>query len=132
MSDLLYRCFTKATTAEGDDIRRSLNWVTARRTFLKVYTDRIECGPWLIPHTAIDEAVLFRVTQFFIPGYVLRIKTHCEIYQFGLNWNPFWKGDLPFPVERSVAHIKWSAFSIAVRLAALGGGGFLLWDYFAR
>ena len=58
---------TKATTAEGDDIRRSLNWVTARRGILKVYDDHLELGSWHLPYSDFDEAILFSVRQTLIP-----------------------------------------------------------------
>lgn len=123
---------TKATTAEGDDIRRSANWVTARRGLLKVYDDHLTCGNWTIPYADVEEAVLFRTRQMFIPGYVLRVKTQGRIYQFGLNSGRFWTSDLPFSVERRTAKLKLSWFSMAVRAAALAVLGYWIWDQFFR
>ena len=34
MSEPIHRCLTKATTAEGRDVRRSLSWIVSRRAFL--------------------------------------------------------------------------------------------------
>lgn len=127
MAETLYRCVTKATTAEGDDIRRSLNWVISRRAFLVLYADHLKCGDWIIPYGEIDEAVLFRVRQGLIPGYVLRIKTRGQIYQFGLNPGRFWRGPLPFPVTRESAALGYSWFSLILRGAALAYLVFLLW-----
>lgn len=128
---LLHRCMTKATTAEGDNIRRSLNWVTARRGLLKIYDDRLELGSWHLPYSDFDEAILFSIRQTFIPGYVLKIKTQGKIYQFGLNQNRFWKQqDLPFPVERQTMKLKLSWFSIAMRVISLLLLGYLLWQMF--
>jgi hypothetical protein len=52
----------------------------------------------------------------FIPGYILRIRTNSQIYQFGLNSGAFWKGELPFPVRRERIRLKYSPFSILIRL----------------
>lgn len=122
---------TKGTTAEGDDIRRSFNWVTARRGILKIYDDHLELGSWHLPYRDFDEAILFSIRQTFIPGYVLRIKTQGRIYQFGLNYNRFWKKDLPFPIERQAMGLKLSRFSIAIRIMSLISLGYLLWQFFA-
>ena len=86
----------KATTAEDDDIRRSFNWVVARRGILKVMPDSLVCGDWTIPYGQIEDATLFSFWSLFLPGHILRVKAEGKIYQFGLNWNPFWKKDLPF------------------------------------
>ncbi|MEO1402091.1 MAG: hypothetical protein AAFV72_12705 [Cyanobacteria bacterium J06635_1] len=123
---------TKATTAEGNDIRRSLNWVVSRRGLLQIYDDRLECGNWNIPYADVEEAVLFRTRQMFIPGYVLRIKAHGKIYQFGLNPGRFWASELPFPAERRSAKLKLSWFSLTVRVAALVVLGYWIWDQFFR
>ncbi|MEM9163772.1 MAG: hypothetical protein AAGC54_11980, partial [Cyanobacteria bacterium P01_F01_bin.4] len=108
------------------------NWVMSRRGLLKVYDDRLRCGDWDIPYADIEEAVLFRTRQMLITGYVLRIKTQGRIYQFGLNSGRFWTADLPFPVERRSARLKFSWFSFAVRLAALASLGYWIWYQFIR
>jgi len=112
----LYRCMTKAVDAEGDQLRYSPAWVTARRGILKVYPDRLACGDWTIPFAEIRESVLssFRST-FGIPGYVLRVDTGAKTYHFGLNGNRFWKGELPFPVRRERTKLAYSVFSIVAR-----------------
>lgn len=130
MAHLLHRCMTKATTAEGDDIRRSFNWVTARRGILKIYDDHLELGNWHLPYHDFDEAILFSIRQTFIPGYVLRVKTQGSIYQFGLNYSRFWKRDLPFSVERQPMRLKLSRFSMAIRTISLFGLGYLIWQFF--
>ena len=126
----LYRCLTKATTAEGDDIRRSLNWVVARRGLLNIYDDHLELGTWHLAYGDFDEAILFSVRQMLIPGYVLKIKHQGTIYQFGLNHNRFWEKDLPFPVERGTMTLKISRFSMIIRAISLAFLGYLLWQYF--
>jgi hypothetical protein len=120
MAQVLHTCMTKATTAEGEDIRHSLNWVVSRRGTLRVTSDALECGNWRIAYDDIDEAVLFRTRQAFIPCYVLRVRSHGRIYQFGLNPGSYWKGDLPFPVQRENARLGFSWFSVVVRVFLIG------------
>ena len=122
---------TKATTAEGNEIRRSFNWVVSRRAILRVFDDALECGDWRIPYDTIDEAVLFSTWSMFIPCYVLRVSTDGTLYQFGLNPGSFWKGDLPFPVTREKLRLQYSWFSILVRISAVAYLIYLAWQYFS-
>ncbi len=120
MTGPIHRCFTKATTAEGEEIRHSFHWVTARRGWLKVMPDALECGDWRIPYAEIDEAVLFSIrSALLIPGYVLWVRSAGRTWQFGLNPGRFWKGELPFPVRRETATPGYSPFATAVRIALL-------------
>jgi len=130
---LLHSCVTKATTAEGDALRRSLNWVLARRAFLQVWSDRLVCGDWTIPYDTILESVLYSIrSPFFIPGYILRVRTADRTYQFGLNAGKFWRGDLPFLVSRERGRLSYSPFSIVVRLILLGSLLYYVWTRFIQ
>ena len=127
----LYRCMTKATTAEGEELRHSLNWVMARRAILKVTSSALICGDWHIPYDQIDEAVLSSIWGPF-PGFVLRVRSNGVIYQFGVNWNPFWKKELPFSVVREKGQLGYSAFSITIRAVLVGYAIYLIWKYIGR
>ncbi|ADG68655.1 hypothetical protein Plim_2833 [Planctopirus limnophila DSM 3776] len=118
----LYRCFTKATISTGDQRQYGPRWVTSRRALLRVYEDRLECGNWKIPYGEVTDAVLysFRSTFLRIPGYILTVTTPEKTYHFGLNgWGKFWKGELPFPVRRERGQLKFTWFSVAVRVLLL-------------
>lgn len=128
MAKVLHRCMTKATTSEGDDVRRSFHWAVSRRGILEVQPDALACGDWVIPYREIDEAVLYSVRQMLIPGYVLLVKSRGVVYQFGLNWGRFWTRDLPFPVRRERARLGYSWYSMAVRAALLGLLAYWLWN----
>ena len=129
MSETLHRCMTKATTAEGDDVRRGLSWVLSRRGTLKVTTDALICGDWNIPYAEISDAVLFSLRGAVFPGYVLRVKSGSQIYQFGLNPGKYWKGELPFECERDSARIGRSWFSTTVRVLLIGYIVYRLWRW---
>ena len=128
MNKLIKTFMVKATKAEGEEIRRSLNWIKARRGILKVFDDHLECGDWSINYSDFQEAVVYSVRSLFIPGYVLRVKAHGEIYQFGLNPGSFWKGELPFEAKREREAIRYSPFSIAIRVIAIGYLAYWLWN----
>ncbi len=133
MTELLHKCMTKATTAEGDQRKYGPNWVVSRRGSLKIFDDRLECGDWRIDYTEIKDAVLCSVRSFFlrIPGYILTVETNDRTYHFGLNgWGPFWKGNLPFETRREKGKLGFTWFSIIVRLILFGYIGYLLWQWF--
>ncbi len=127
MDEPIHQCWTKATTAEGDDIRRSFNWVTARRARLRVTRSSLVCGDWTIPYHDIQEAVLYWISWMLIPGYVLRVKANGVTYQFGLNWGRFWQRELPFPVRRERGRVGYAAFSMVVRIVLLAAIVYWLW-----
>jgi hypothetical protein len=129
--ETLHQCMTKATTAEGDDIRHSLNWVTSRRAMLKITPDALICGDWTLPYSEFDEAVLFTAKQWLIiPVHILKVKTGGKIYQFGLNPGKYWKGELPFSAVREKTHIAYSPYSLAVRVLLLVAVVYTLWREF--
>jgi hypothetical protein len=135
MSELLHKCMTKATTAEGDQRKYGPNWVTSRRGSLKVFDDHLECGDWRIDYTEIKDAVLCSFRSFFlrIPGYILTVETNDRTYHFGLNgWGQFWKGALPFETRREKGELGFTGFSIIVRLVLFGYICYLLWQWFAN
>ena len=120
MAKPLYRCWTKATNREEGEPRRSLNWVGSRRAWFKVYEDRIECGDWTIPTSAVQDAVLYEASQFFIPARVLSLEAEGVTYQFGFNpWCRVGQ-HLPFEVRNEKIKLGGSPFSIVVRLILLG------------
>ena len=123
----------KATVASGDQLKYGPNWLFSRRAQLRVFSDRIECGDWRIGNSEIKHAVLFAIRQsLVIPGYVLKVETAEKTYHFGLNYSAFWKGELPFTVERTKGRLAYSPFSIVIRFIALGAVAYLLWQHFTK
>lgn len=120
---------TKGVRGAAEVYEYGMSWVTARRATLKVFPDRLECGDWTVPYASIDDAVLFATRQAFIPCYILKVRTDREAFQFGLNGNQFWKGDLPFKVTRERGRLQYSTFSIVVRVVLAAA---LIWYFFLR
>jgi len=96
---------------------------------LKVFEDRLECGDWNISYPDIKDAELFQTRSGIIPCFILKARTADSTFQFGLNGNKFWKGDLPFEATRSKGRLKYSLFSIALRIGFVAG---LVWYLFFR
>ncbi len=132
MSEPLFQAMCKATTAEGDQLKVGPNWIVARRGRLKLFEDHLACGDWQIPFADIQLAELNSVrSAFFYRGYVLKVETAERTYHFGLNGNRFWEGDLPFPVERKQASLRYSPVGILLRLLIAGYLIYALWERFS-
>ena len=125
----IYRCMTKGVRGAPEDFGYGLKWIMSRRALLKVFHDRLECGDWTIPYSEIEEADLFQTRSGLIPCFILKARTPNNTFQFGLNGNKFWKGDLPFDVTRTEGRLKYSIFSLCLRLALIAG---LVWYLFFR
>ncbi len=122
---------TKGVIAEGDQLKHGPNWIFSRRGMLKIFDDHLECGNWTIEYGNIKNTILYSV-YFMIPGYVLKIETEDKTYYFGLNPGRYWKRELPFPVERQKGRLKYSWFSIVIRLILLGYIVYFLWRVFSH
>lgn len=132
MTELLHKCLTKATTAEGNQMKRGPNWIFSRRAILKIFDDHLECGDWHIDYENITDAVLYSIRQMvFIPGYILKVETEDKTYHFGLNWGNYWRRDLPFPARREKAKIKHSLFSATLRIVLAAYIAYLLFQWFS-
>jgi hypothetical protein len=110
---------TKAVRTEGTDIRRGVDWVLSRRGWIKAFEDRITCGDWTIRNDEVDNAILVTTRDIIFPAKVLIVQTKSANYQFGLN--P-WCGistQLPFPFREERKPIKWSAFSVLLRIGVV-------------
>lgn len=120
MGKIIESCMAKAIKTDSEDFKRSSKWALARRGSLIVKEDELQMNQWVFPYSEIDEVVLFKTkTLFFITCYILMIKFKGDIYQFGLNPNKFWEGELPFPVKRQEGKTGYSPFSILTRVVAV-------------
>jgi hypothetical protein len=129
MTSPRYRAWTKATNRESGPPRRSAHWITARRAWFKVFNDRLECGNWNIPFDSITEAVVYEVRQGLLTAQVLEVSTPEGTRQFGFN--PWVKiaDHLPFAVRCEQVRMRWSMFSIALRVGAVA---YLLYVMFRK
>lgn len=115
---------TKANQTGTSDVERGAGWITAYRGALIVTPEALVAGPLRILVPSITEARLLKVRG----GYVLTVNPEgMPICQFGLPPDPRWESALPFPVTIEVGRVRYSLFSILVRVWLLISIPFLLW-----
>jgi hypothetical protein len=125
MSTLLHRSAVKGIREAGQTLASakpggfSLRRVWARRAFLNLYDDAIECGDWRIPFLEIQQAELLSLPYFFTQAYCLRVQTGSALYQFTVSPSRFWKGDIPFAANRSRYSGPTVIFAQVLRIATL-------------
>lgn len=92
----------KAISNKEKTSELGMDWATSKRCFLKVADDYIEAANIKIPFSEIQSATLRIVpSAFFMPGCILTVvNTTGTVNHFGLRYSAYWKGDLPFKVER--------------------------------
>jgi hypothetical protein len=105
----IYKAWTKGLCGEPLPPCHSLNWGVARRAWLKVYRDRIECGDWIVPASSVSEAVVFHCRMWgIVPVKVLAITSNEQTWQFGLNpWSRI-ASTLPFQVRHERLRLVFS------------------------
>ena len=126
-NELKYRCWCKATNREDSEPRYSHNWVSSERAWFKVFGDRIECGSWVIPFSEVKEAVIYNAKQMFVPVQVLQVVTEQGNFQFGFNPWTSPTEHLVLDMRQENIRLKYSPFSIVVRVVILGYLAFWVW-----
>lgn len=113
------RYMAKGLRAPSKEIVAGPAWVVARRGWLYVFADRLQCGDWTIPYSKVTSCELARIPGFPLPGKVLVVDSEDGIYQFGLN--PWARIEKKLPIASTVrkGSIHLSAFSVVVRLVLL-------------
>lgn len=116
MSNLLYKCLTKATHKKKGDPKHSPHWITARRASFCVYDEHIKCGNWYLKVNEIKNPILFKSRQGFIKFDVIQFDYENQTYQFGFNpWaHPSKYINVDFKIEYK--NMKYSTFSLIIRL----------------
>jgi len=108
-------------TETNQDIQHGVDWVTSQRAIIVLTENKIICGKWTIPLDTILEAQLIKFNSLFGSGQVLKIHTKDEKnYQFGMQLNSEWTNQQIFPLTLEKGQIKYSFFSIMVRLILIG------------
>ena len=108
-------------TTTNQDIQRGLDWVTSQRAVVLLTDKKIICGKWTIPFDTISTAQLLKINSLFGGGQVLKVQTTDDKnYQFGMQLNPEWTNQQSLPLTLEKGRVKYSAFSIIVRLVAAG------------
>ncbi|MEM9627090.1 MAG: hypothetical protein AAGA21_12715 [Pseudomonadota bacterium] len=128
----IYKCITKGSRSEASEPRASFNWMVARRGFLKVYPNRVECGNWQVPYADVKKATLYRFRHMFMKAAVIHLETTDGYYQFGLSPWASPEAHIALDFEEKETAFKYSTFSILLRLALIPYVGFWVWYEFIR
>lgn len=108
-------------TTTNQDVQHGLEWVTSQRAIVLLTEKKLVCGKWTIPLEAISKAQLLKVNSLFGGGQVLKVQTTDDKnYQFGMQLNPEWTNQQQLPLTLEKGQVKHSAFSIIIRLIAVG------------
>ena len=108
-------------TTSNQDIQRGLDWVTSQRAVVMLTDKKIICGKWTIPLDSISTAQLLKINSLFGGGQVLKVQTaDNKNFQFGMQLNPEWTNQQLLPLTLEKGQVKNSAFSIVVRIIAIG------------
>ena len=117
-------------TTTNQEIQRGFNWVTSQRAVVLLTDKNIICGKWTIPLDTIASAQLLKINSLFGGGQVLKIQTKDNRnFQFGMQLNPEWTSQQQLPLTLEKGHVKYSTFSITVRLIAVG---YLIYWFYER
>ena len=127
----LFACFTKATTREAGPPRFAASWLAARRGRLLLFRDRLVCGDWVVPYTAIQGAVLYRL-RGLVGGSVLEVSTATTTYQFGLNPWVAIERHLHFPFTTESVRMRYSALAVVLRIVVAAWLVYALVERWAR
>ena len=116
-SKVLVADATKARRMDVDkEVQREAGWITARRAILMLTKDALICGDWVIPLNQIDSVSLLEIKQGIFRGYVLKVVSKENHYQFGLSYNPEWQTQSHFPLKAESATVGYSKFSSLLRI----------------
>jgi len=109
---------TKSIKTQAEkQIERGVDWVVSQRSVIILSDKRIKCGKFEIPLENIEKVEMLIFNTLFGKGQVLKVKTKDdENYQFGMQINPQWKSQNILTLTFANTTIKYSWFSIIVRV----------------
>jgi len=114
-------------TENNQDIQHGLDWVTSQRAVILLTDKKIVCGKWIIMLDAISNTQLIKYGN----GQVLKIQTKDGTnYQFGMQINPEWTNQQILPLTLEKGQVKYSFFSIIMRLILFGYIFYWLYRHF--
>jgi hypothetical protein len=118
-------------TEQNQDIKRGTQWLASKRAVLLLTEKRIICGKWIIPLETVATARLSRIKALFMDGQVLKIQTEDgKNYQFGMQFNTEWANQQALPLSYENEKVKYSLFSILIRVYLIGYLVYWLWERF--
>lgn len=81
--------------------RSSSQWTRARKCKLSFSEDRLHFLDFSVRYGDVEKATIHVYQSALMFEYgIFSLQHHGETVFFGIKYDDFWKGDLPFPVER--------------------------------
>ena len=112
-------------------LERGLDWVGALRAVILLSDQKIICGRWTIMLDDIETAQLIKINSLFGGAQVLKIQTKDDrYYQFGMQINPDWTRQTALVLQVEKGQLKYSTYSILVRLLLIGYLLYWIYDRF--
>ncbi|MBP1630020.1 MAG: hypothetical protein H6Q15_913 [Bacteroidetes bacterium] len=105
------------STSNNQKIEYGFNWVISQREVILLTDKNIICGKCIIPLESISSAELVEFSPRYGNSFVLKIctKDNCN-YQFGMQYNSEWINQRVLPLTIEKGRIKFSPFSIIIRV----------------
>lgn len=118
-------------TSQEQGVTRGSKWIKAQRAVVMLTNTKIICGKWSIPIDEIQSSELLKFNSLIGGGAVLKIQTTEGVnYQFGMQINPEWIEQDILPLNFEKTNIKQSAFSLVIRVLAIGYLAFKAYERF--
>ena len=117
----------------NQEIQRGFDWVTSQRAVVLLTDKKIVCGKWSIPLDTISSVQLVKINSFLGGGQVLKVQTvDGENYQFGMQINSEWETQQVLTLTVEAGQVKYSVFSIFVRVLLVGYLGYWIYIRFLK
>ncbi|MDX1959679.1 MAG: hypothetical protein SFU98_13975 [Leptospiraceae bacterium] len=116
-------------TKINQEVQYGKDWVNSQRAIILLTNKKIICGKLIIPLENILNAQLFFFGSLLGKGQVLKIQTiEGKHYQFGMQLNPEWTNQKYLSLKLENGKIKFSFYSIFIRLLALGSFAYFVYE----
>ena len=97
MTDVLHSCYARASTVADNGKQKPINKDEVQ---LKVTKDALICGALTLPYNEFEEAYLAETRAKEAYACSIRVTVRGVTYNFEMNQDEYWQGELPFDVQR--------------------------------
>lgn len=123
----LYSCFCKAAQCDPGEPKISKNWFFARRSWFRVFDDRVECGNWSFPFSEVTKATVYKTKQWPFTHHILQLEIgdRCVHFGFFIWANPI--KHLRLDIESRNATLKTHPATILFRVVFVSVLAYEIW-----
>ncbi|MBM9606210.1 hypothetical protein [Desulfopila inferna] len=123
--------FTCKIIPDSDELPgSSKQWTRAKRCTLRVLDDRLIYNDTYTSYAEMEKAEIhiYQSALFFEYG-ILSIKAGGKTNHFGIKYSDYWKGELPFPLERIHEETPYIFLRRTLIVAIIA---YILWEIIQR